>query len=244
MKHYCIFLSICFCSFFFGVRYIRINLNVGRKKEFQLNEVNQRWAAFLNRCKKYNQTTIYLNQLLDVDYLTMLRDRWQVGYTGYTQSPKALRDERKHVCHSFGCSREITTPFPGLLHFTLDPYLIMLSVKQGVSSTDLKVFGMTRPEIDPRFHGPLANTLLTRPMSQFDNRPIGLGVEYSPIAGETGVQSHVVIPKTQKVVLDTSLLNTQHYNARFMGKVEQSRKRSSPAPLHHCVVAIKKEAFG
>ena len=23
------------------------------------------------------------------------------------------------------------TPFPGLLHFTLDPYLIMLSVKQG-----------------------------------------------------------------------------------------------------------------
>ena len=25
----------------------------------------------------------------------------------------------------------IATPFPGLLHFTLDPYLIMLSVKQG-----------------------------------------------------------------------------------------------------------------
>ena len=23
------------------------------------------------------------------------------------------------------------TPFPGLLHFTFDPYLIMLSVKQG-----------------------------------------------------------------------------------------------------------------
>ena len=23
------------------------------------------------------------------------------------------------------------TPFPGLLHFTLDPYLIMLSIKQG-----------------------------------------------------------------------------------------------------------------
>ena len=23
------------------------------------------------------------------------------------------------------------TPFPGLLHFTLDPYLIMLNVKQG-----------------------------------------------------------------------------------------------------------------
>ena len=27
--------------------------------------------------------------------------------------------------------REGTTPFPGLLHFTLDTYLILLSVKQG-----------------------------------------------------------------------------------------------------------------
>ena len=27
--------------------------------------------------------------------------------------------------------KEGTTPFPGLLHFTLDPYLIMLSAKQG-----------------------------------------------------------------------------------------------------------------
>ena len=27
--------------------------------------------------------------------------------------------------------REGVTPFPGMLHFTLDPYLIMLSVKQG-----------------------------------------------------------------------------------------------------------------
>ena len=26
---------------------------------------------------------------------------------------------------------EGSTPFPGLLHFTFDPYLIMLSVKQG-----------------------------------------------------------------------------------------------------------------
>ena len=29
------------------------------------------------------------------------------------------------------CVGEGATPFPGLLHFTLDPYLIMLSVKQG-----------------------------------------------------------------------------------------------------------------
>ena len=39
------------------------------------------------------------------------------------------------------------------------------------------------------------------------------------------------------MVLDTSLLNTQHYKARFKGKVEQSREWSS-APL-----AIEKRAF-
>ena len=36
--------------------------------------------------------------------------------------------------------------------------------------------------------------------------------------------------KTQKVVLDTSLLNTQHYKVRFKGKVEQSREKSSALP--------------
>ena len=35
-----------------------------------------------------------------------------------------------------------------------------------------------------------------------------------------------IIPKTQKMVLDASLLNTQHYKVRIKGKVEQSRERS------------------
>ena len=39
-----------------------------------------------------------------------------------------------------------------------------------------------------------------------------------------------VIPKTQKVVLDTSLLNTQHYKVRFKGKVEHPREWSSALP--------------
>ena len=39
-----------------------------------------------------------------------------------------------------------------------------------------------------------------------------------------------VIPKTQKMVLDASLLNTQHYKVRIKGKVEQSRERSSALP--------------
>ena len=36
-----------------------------------------------------------------------------------------------------------------------------------------------------------------------------------------------VIPKTQKMVLDASLLNTQYYKVRVKGKVKQSKKRNS-----------------
>ena len=39
-----------------------------------------------------------------------------------------------------------------------------------------------------------------------------------------------VILSTHKMVLDTSLFNTQHYNVRFKGKVEQSRERSGTFP--------------
>ena len=39
-----------------------------------------------------------------------------------------------------------------------------------------------------------------------------------------------VIPKTLKMVLDASLLNTQNYKVRIEGKVEQSRERSSALP--------------
>ena len=38
------------------------------------------------------------------------------------------------------------------------------------------------------------------------------------------------ILKTQKMLLDTTLLNTQHYKVRIKGKVEQSRERSSTLP--------------
>ena len=39
-----------------------------------------------------------------------------------------------------------------------------------------------------------------------------------------------VIPKTLKMVLGTSLLNTQQYKVRVKGKVEQSWERSSALP--------------
>ena len=53
-----------------------------------------------------------------------------------------------------------------------------------------------------------------------------------------------VIPKTQKMVLDTSLLNTQHYKARIKGKVEQSRERSGTLPYTSVLYLLKREPSG
>ena len=39
-----------------------------------------------------------------------------------------------------------------------------------------------------------------------------------------------VLPKTQKMVLNISLLNTQHYKVQIKGKVEQSKEKSSTLP--------------
>ena len=39
-----------------------------------------------------------------------------------------------------------------------------------------------------------------------------------------------IIPKTLKMVLDTSLLNTQQYKVCIKGKMDQSRERSSTLP--------------
>ena len=39
-----------------------------------------------------------------------------------------------------------------------------------------------------------------------------------------------IIPKTLKMVLDTSLLNTRQYKVCIKGKVEPSRERSSALP--------------
>ena len=53
-------------------------------------------------------------------------------------------------------------------------------------------------------------------------------VECSPMVRETGVQSQVKsYRRLLKMILDISLLNTQHYEVYIKGKVEQSRERSS-----------------
>ena len=48
--------------------------------------------------------------------------------------------------------------------------------------------------------------------------------------GDLGSIPGLVIPKTQKMVLDATLLTTQHDKVRIKGKVEQSRVRSSALP--------------
>ena len=53
----------------------------------------------------------------------------------------------------------------------------------------------------------------------FTNRP-----------GDQGSISVQVIPKTQKMVFDIALLNTQHYKVGIKGKVEQSREWSNAHP--------------
>ena len=53
---------------------------------------------------------------------------------------------------------------------------------------------------------------------------------------ETWAQSQVASYQRLKMVLDTSLLNTQHYKVRIKGKVERP-------PLRLSVVAIEKGAF-
>ena len=64
---------------------------------------------------------------------------------------------------------------------------------------------------------------------------IGLGVRvFANGPGDLGSIPGRVIPKTQKMVLDASLLSTQHYKVRIKGKVEQSRKGVAPSPTHRC----------
>ena len=48
--------------------------------------------------------------------------------------------------------------------------------------------------------------------------------------GDWGSIPGRVILKTQKIVLDASLLNTQHYKVRIQGKVDQSREKRSALP--------------
>ena len=62
-------------------------------------------------------------------------------------------------------------------------------------------------------------------------RPIGLMVRvFTNGPGDRSSIPGRVIPKTQKMILDVALLNTQHYKGRIKDKVKQSREWSSALP--------------
>ena len=95
------------------------------------------------------------------------------------------------------------------------------------SSTIFKVFGIMQPGIEPSSAGPLVNTLPTRSMNW------SIGIMVRVFTNSPGDQDSIpgrVIPKTQKMVLDATLLNTQHYKVCIKGKVKQSRERSCALP--------------
>ena len=73
------------------------------------------------------------------------------------------------------------------------------------------VFRMIRPGIEPQSPGPLANTLTARPMDRL------IGLMSRVFTNGPGSIPGRVIPKTQKMVLDTTWLNTQHYKAKIKG---------------------------
>ena len=74
----------------------------------------------------------------------------------------------------------------------------------------------------------------------YKNRAIGLMSRlFTNGPGDLGSIPGRVIPKTQKMVLDAALLNTQHHKVWIKGKVEQFREWSSALG----VVAIEKRAF-
>ena len=57
-----------------------------------------------------------------------------------------------------------------------------------------------------------------------------VGRMFANSQGDLGSIPGCVIQKTLEMVLDTSLLNTQHYKVRIKGKVEQYREWSSALP--------------
>ena len=65
---------------------------------------------------------------------------------------------------------EGASPFPGLLLFTFDPNLILLSIKQESIKYHFFVIGLTRPGIEPMSFRPFMNILLIRPMAQLGTK--------------------------------------------------------------------------
>ena len=104
-----------------------------------------------------------------------------------------------------------------LLHYpvALSDITVNLCIKQVDNDNRLKTIQKTIP---------ITNTLYTK-------RFIGLVVRIlTNRLGDRGSIPGRVIPKTLKMLLDTSSFNTQHYKIRINRKVEKPRERSTALP--------------
>ena len=105
------------------------------------------------------------------------------------------------------------------------PQLTKNSVKFGGGS--VMVFSM----ISSAGTGPLVRLHSKINATLYRERLIDLvGIVYAKGLEDQCSIPDSVITKTLKMVLDTSLLNTQQYKVRIKGKVEQSRERSNALP--------------
>ena len=105
----------------------------------------------------------------------------------------------------------------------------------------LELWGMQSTPSLPLLPGPLWPGVVAPDRVEFMGQiellypDIGLAVRvFANGPGDLGSVPGRVIPKTQKMVLDASLLNTQHYKVRIKGKVEQSREGVAPSPTPWC----------
>ena len=101
---------------------------------------------------------------------------------------------------------------------------IMMMAEEGAKSTwepinYVRLISRFRPDIMTSIRQLEKNKSFCRVGRVFTNGP-----------GDRGSIPGRVIPKTFKIVLDTSLLNIQQYKIRIKGKVQQFRKMSSTLP--------------
>ena len=118
----------------------------------------ERWYYRVNKKKKKKKNTRYFLVVIEI---RLTCDKSKVGDRSRGGPEGSLFNSYYTKLYGEGA-----TPFSGLLHFTFDVYLIMLSVKQGNIKYHFWVFVITRRGIEPWSPGPLANTLLIRPKAK------------------------------------------------------------------------------
>ena len=117
----------------------------------------------------------------------------------------------------------------------IGPYL-MLPLRARVELGAMTVNGVLRiPQSSSITRASLSDCFASCARQSLGGLDIGLGVRvFANRPGDMGSIPGRVIPKTPKMVLDASLLNTQHYKVRIKGKVERSREGVAPSPTPWC----------